>query len=833
MDFSTRNQAMDQPTKKGFAKDIDQLTFAMNAAGIGIWELDTETNTVLWDDRCRDLFGLATDTDISYKDAIQFVHPEDLLRVDTAVQEALQGVNGGVYESTYRTIGATDQKLRWVNFSGTAYFDATGQVTRFGGVARDVTEQMTSRQATEESEAKLRGVIAAAPAAIGLFVGRDLVIQHPNQAFIDIVGKGPYIDGLPLREAMPELITEGQPFLKILDDVYTTGVPFISPASLVKIVQNGFLNDNYYNISYTPLRNAAGEIYGILDIAIDVTAQVQAQEELAATSKALQQSEAESRQLFAELKTSEQVLRNTIAQAPVAIFLFRGEEMRIEQANASALAMIRRTSEVIGQPLLQAVPELAGTSAYTVFQEVYRTGQAQYGHEVLVPLERDGVLEDRYFNFTYTPLLENGQVVGVIDIASEVTEAVRARQTAEQSEKKLKEAIELAELGTWSYDIGSRTMMTSSSKMMEWYGIDELDVPVEEIIRQVVVPERDWVRAAFNTKYTADQAAALSGKLLNYEYSIINRKTGQRYTLHTVGKTVCDADGRPVRVEGTTRDVTLARSQQTALEQEVQHRTEVLAITNEELAQANMDLKHSNEELSQYAYVASHDLQEPLRKIQVFSEMMTVDPLLGVKNKELLSRINHSSARMAALIRDLLNFSRLLKSDLLFTPTNLNAIVAEVWNDFELIAKEKSATIQVSPLPILETVSLQMNQLFYNLISNALKFTQPATDPRIVVESKPLDLQEVRNYIQHPLPFATYHQICIQDNGIGFEAKYHNQIFEVFKRLHTREVYPGSGIGLALCRRIVANHKGTLYTQSTPGEGSTFCLILPDKQKES
>jgi PAS domain S-box-containing protein len=824
---------MDRQTTKGFARDIDQLTFAMNAAGIGIWELDVKTNTVLWDDRCRALFGLSTDTNISYEDAIQFIHPDDLSQVNTAVQNALQGRNGGVYESTYRTIGASDQKLRWVNFSGTAYFDETGRVTRFGGVAREVTEQMQSRQSTEESEARLRGVIAAAPAAIGLFIGRDLVIQYPNQTFIEIVGKGPHIDGLPLREAMPELITEGQPFLKILDDVYTTGVPFISPASLVKIVQNGVLNDNYYNISYTPLRNAAGEIYGILDIAIDVTEQVRAQKELAAATQALQQSEAEARQLFTELKTSEQVLRNTITQAPVAIFLFRGENMVIEHANESALAMIRRGADVIGQPLLQAVPELTGTPAYGVFQDVYRTGQPQYGREVLVPLERDGIPEDRYFNFTYTPLLENGQVVGVIDIASEVTEAVRARKATEQSEKKLKEAIELAELGTWSYDIASRTMMTSSSRMMDWYGLEDPEVPVEAIIEQVVASEQDYVRAAFNTKYTPEQAAAVQGKLLNHEYNIINRKTGHRYTLHTVGKTVCDADGRPVRVEGTTRDVTLARSQQTALEQEVQHRTEVLAVTNKELAQANTDLKHSNEELSQYAYVASHDLQEPLRKIQVFSEMMTTDPLISEKNKALLGRINHSSARMAALIRDLLNFSRLLKSDLLFNPTDLNKVVSDVWNDFELVAKEKSAGIQVSPLPVLETVSLQMNQLFYNLMSNALKFTQPDTPPRITIYSSPLSNLEVTQYIQHPLPFATYHQICIQDNGIGFEAKYHQQIFEVFKRLHTREVYPGSGIGLALCRRIVSNHRGTLYTKSIPGEGATFCIILPDRQKEA
>ena len=156
-------------------------------------------------------------------------------------------------------------------------------------MAVDVTDRVVAMKELEESETKLRGIISSAPAGIGLFVGRDLIIENPNQTFIDIVGKGPGIVGMPLREAMPELVTEGQPFLKILDDVFTTGVMFQSVASQVKIVQNGVMTYNYYNISYTPVFNDKGEVYAVLDIAIDVTDQVKAQQKLEIAESSLRE----------------------------------------------------------------------------------------------------------------------------------------------------------------------------------------------------------------------------------------------------------------------------------------------------------------------------------------------------------------------------------------------------------------------------------------------------------------------------------------------------------------------------------------------------------------
>ena len=204
-------------------------------------------------------------------------HPDDAEQVATIFVNA--NARQIPFHITYRLRDSSGQ-YRWVIDSGSPKFDAGGTYEGMIGTVVDIHEQKLAEEKIRQSEARFRNLIAAAPAGIGLFVGRDLVIETPNQTFIDIVGKGPGVVGKPLREAMPELLTEGQPFLKILDDVYTSGQTFQTAGSLVKIVQNGVLKDNYYNISYTPLLDADGHTYAILDIAVDVTQQIMAQQKL-------------------------------------------------------------------------------------------------------------------------------------------------------------------------------------------------------------------------------------------------------------------------------------------------------------------------------------------------------------------------------------------------------------------------------------------------------------------------------------------------------------------------------------------------------------------------
>lgn len=246
-----------------------------------------------------------------------------------------------------------------------------------------------------------------------------------------------------------------------------------------------------------------------------------------------------------------------------------------------------------------------------------------------------------------------------------------------------------------------------------------------------------------------------------------------------------------------------------------------------ELVVANQDLESSNHDLQQFASVASHDLKEPLRKIQIFSSIlsqkaMKLDPSL----LDYLERINTSASRMEVLIHDLLNFSR-LSMEILFEKADLQTIIEEILTDLELQIKEKKAVIEVGTFPEMEIVPGQIRQVFQNLISNAIKFTRPGIAPEIRITA-----ERVREKVFHSAPDETgnFCRVHIKDNGIGFNEQYLDRIFTIFQRLHSREEYEGTGIGLAITRKIIDRHNGIITAKSKEGSGSEFIIVLPIHQ---
>lgn len=239
------------------------------------------------------------------------------------------------------------------------------------------------------------------------------------------------------------------------------------------------------------------------------------------------------------------------------------------------------------------------------------------------------------------------------------------------------------------------------------------------------------------------------------------------------------------------------------------------------------ELKRSNADLEQFAYVASHDLQEPLRKITSFGERIDkkYGEALGPDGRLYLERMRDAAARMSLLITNLLTFSRLTRRSDALVPTDLNAIVRNVLNDLEMKIGETGASVSVTPLPTLLAVPGQMQQLFQNLLANALKFTKPGVPPDIRLGAEPLTPAE-RD--AHRLDATRrYVKITLRDNGIGFEPAYAERIFVIFQRLHGRADYEGTGIGLAIVKKIVENHGGTLWAEGQPGAGATFFVVLP------
>lgn len=251
---------------------------------------------------------------------------------------------------------------------------------------------------------------------------------------------------------------------------------------------------------------------------------------------------------------------------------------------------------------------------------------------------------------------------------------------------------------------------------------------------------------------------------------------------------------------------------------------EVVEQRTKELVQVNKDLESRNAELAQYASLASHDLQEPLRKIITFSRIIDEKYLAeNPDGQRYMSKVIHSTERMRNLIDDLLNYSK-LSGQVTFSMTDLNDVLSNTLADLEIAIEEKEAQIIVNQLPKIEAVPGQMRQLFQNLISNALKFSKTGETPRITVWS-----EYVRKKSLDAVPESEgdFIRIFIQDNGIGFDESYLNKIFTIFQRLHVRSEYEGTGIGLAIVKKIVEQHDGIIGARSSEGSGATFIVVLP------
>jgi len=245
-------------------------------------------------------------------------------------------------------------------------------------------------------------------------------------------------------------------------------------------------------------------------------------------------------------------------------------------------------------------------------------------------------------------------------------------------------------------------------------------------------------------------------------------------------------------------------------------------IAEDKLRDHARELEFQNKQLEEYAYIASHDLQEPLRKVKTFANLLEKN--IGNTNASIkyLEKINKAATRMENLIKDVLKYSQLSMQNEIFSPVDLNKIIENVREDFELLIEQKSANISYSVLPVLKGIPIQLHQLFSNLMANSLKFTNQA--PEIKISSQKADKKEIRN-INTLNPNQNYIKIMFSDNGIGFDQDYADQIFKLFQRLNHGQY--GTGIGLALCKKIVENHQGHISVESQPDRGTVFSIYLP------
>lgn len=555
----------------------------------------------------------------------------------------------------------------------------------------------------------------------------------------------------------------------------------------------------YWRIANCPVKGDNGSVEFILNSVHDITHDVN------------------SKHWEERLKPLHQAL-NLYRQAPVPIQIFKGMDLIIELANDLTLKMWDRSHNVIGKPFIEALPELKNTGYIEKMQEVIQTGVSKTFYETPIILHRGGKDELGYFTFDYQPYYEEGhnEPIGLLVFSNEVTEQVINREKARQSELSLDLAIEIAELGVYNVDVKSGKA-NYSRKLMEWFNMPESSSLMAELFAKVHPEDRQEVY-----KVIVKSMDKNAGGKHNLIFRVLHPVTNEIRYISSIGQMQYDGD-RALTVSGVMQNVTSQVLAQKEIEDEV-------ALRTKELAEANNALIQNNRELEQFAYIASHDLQEPLRKVTTFTQLLNLK--LADTSDEVklyINKVQASIKRMSELIRDVLDFTQLNLNREGIEQVNLNHVIKDVSTELREEIESSLAQINYSSLPVIQAVPLQMKQLFSNLISNSVKFSRKGMKPIINIRSQRLKKNRLHGY-KGLLPDVDYYSITVEDNGIGFSPAHAERIFGIFQRLHTKNEFDGTGIGLAICRKIAQNHFGEIHANSSENDGAVFTVLLPEKQ---
>ena len=405
------------------------------------------------------------------------------------------------------------------------------------------------------------------------------------------------------------------------------------------------------------------------------------------------------------------------------------------------------------------------------------------------------------------------------ELEKEISEREKVEEDLKVLNAQLNIAQEIARLGHWEWKV-SEDKVTWSQGLYKIYDVSVgTALSYEDYLLLIHEEDRDFVNKNI-------QEAFANKKFPEFTHRI-KIPDGTEKVIQSKGEVVTNEAGEVVKMIGTAQDITVQQKAQ------------------QQMIERTHELENMNAELQKFAYVASHDLQEPLRKIMTFASLLQKETKADISDsgKMYLEKIVQSSGRMQRLIDDILEFSSLKAQKKNYQVTDLNQVTAQVLSDMEVKISATNAIITLQTMPEVEAIPSQMGQLFQNLISNAIKFRQENEQPQIIITSMLLSADQITNYgwtdaknlsragYSYNWSREQFVKIEVKDNGIGFNEAYKEKIFEIFQRLHGNKTYEGTGIGLAICKKIIDNHHGVISVESKPGEGTTFTVILPVSQK--
>ncbi|QDW25958.1 PAS domain S-box protein [Pedobacter sp. KBS0701] len=599
-------------------------------------------------------------------------------------------------------------------------------------------------------------LIEESPMPIALYVGEKMVIKVANKAILKAWGRDNRVIGQELAIALPEL--KDQPFLGILEEVRQTGIAYETKEDRVLLINNGVLQTFYFDFIYKPLKDDNGQVWGIVNNATNVTELVIAR---------------------LKIKASEELFRKMIQDAPVAIGILRGENFIIEQANADLLKLWGKTEEVIGLRLIDGLPELKGQPFPDLLTQVYQTGVPHYGYETMARIERDGILQDYYFNFVYDPIRDQHNVVtGIMVVANEITSLVHSRMEMAKSEERFRNLLLDTPMATGYYETEDIIISLANDEMLRFWGKDKsvIGKPMEEAIPELKgQPFINILKEVYRTgiPYHADQQEALlpvNGKL-------------EKVWFNFTYKPLRNAEGEVYAILHAAMDVT----KQVQLQQQK----------------------------DEFLGIASHELKTPVTSIKAYAQVLErmIRNEGDEKKADMVRKMDLQLNRLTGLIGDLLDVTKIQSGKMTFNPTkfDFDEVVREIVDEMQHITSKHYIKTDLNSNAMVYVDRERIGQVITNFLSNAIKYSTDAN--QIDVSTYVLNAEVI---------------LCVRDYGIGISKELQHLVFDQFYRVSgsLQHTYPGLGLGLYISAEIIKNERGRIWVESEEGQGASFCFAL-------
>lgn len=654
-------------------------------------------------------------------------------------------------------------------------------------VSYEITEQVKARHLLTEKDKAFRNIVMESPIAMAIFRGKDHTIEMANKTMVEKIWQKEEKDaiGKPLLEVFPELANQKYP--ELLNEVRDNGKTIRENEAIAYIDIKGKLKKFYLDYEYTPLSEKNGTSSGIMITVNDVTSKVKARK---------------------KVETAEERVRLAAEIGEIAMWDLNLQTKKIIYSdNLLDIFGFEKNSKVTYQDIRSRILPEDENIVVKAFEKAEKTGNYKYEARIQKPDETISWIKVHgkifYDDFKYP-----AKMIGTI---MDITDEKENQEIVFKSEKKFRLLADSIPQLIWTSDsLGNLNYFNETFYKYSGFSKDEIE-------------KNGWLQIVHPNDREENVKLWMESVKTGHDFLFVHRfKRNDGEYRWQLSRAIAQIDefGKIQMWVGTSTDIEEQKNFTNQLEEQIIERTTQLELKNRDLVSMNI-------ELQSFAYISSHDLQEPLRKIQTFASRLADldDENISASAKTYLSRIEVSAKKMQTLIQDLLTYSRANSADRVFSVVKIDEIAEEVLSDFSDRIEEKKAIVEYHDLGEATLIQFQFRQLLHNLVENALKFTRTDVTPKVKIS-----VTEVNggDFPEAEFKDKIYHHLKVSDNGIGFELAYKDKIFEVFQRLNTESEFKGTGIGLAIVKKIVENHKGFIRVSSEKGKGSVFNVYIPD-----